>query len=69
MTLLDRLEPEYKVKLDLIYFQYPSTYECIIGSLTQNEYYTELSIGEAVILFQHLDLDQNILNLHKIFIS
>ena len=67
MNLLERLKPEFRERLDLQ--RYPATYKCIIGSLTENDYYTELTVGEAVTLFQHLDLDLNISNLNTLFIS
>jgi hypothetical protein len=66
MTLLDRLKPEYRVKLDSIKKRYPSTYKSIIKSLKDNNFYTELKVGEATSLLQHLDL--NLSNLTTIFI-
>ena len=67
MNLLERLKPEFRERLDSQ--KYPLTYEGIIGSLTENDYYTELTVGEAVTLFQHLNLDLNISNLNTLFIS
>jgi hypothetical protein len=67
MNLLERLKPEFKERLDSQ--KYPLTYEGIIGSLTENDYYTQLTIGEVVTLFQHLNLDLNISNLNTLFIS
>jgi hypothetical protein len=67
MTLLDRLKPEFIVKIDSIEQQYPSTYKCIIKSLKDNDYYTDLRVGDALSLLAHLDLD--ISNLTSIFIS
>lgn len=69
MNLLERLKPEFLVKLGSIEQQYPSTYECIITSLRDNEYYTELTISDVVSLFSHLNLDLNISNLNTLFIS
>ena len=69
MTLLERLKTEFREKLELIKQQYPSTYEDIIRSLRDNDYYTELKVREVVSLSHHLDLDLNIGELNKIFIS
>jgi hypothetical protein len=69
MTLLDRLKPEFIVKLDSIEQQYPATFKCITTSLRDNEYYTELTISDVISLFSHLNLDLNISNLNTLFIS
>ena len=67
MTLLERLKPEFRVKIDSINKIYPSTYKSIIKSLNDNDFYTELRVGDAMQLLQHLDLDLS--NLTTIFIS
>lgn len=67
MTLLERLKPEFIVKIDSIQQQYPSTYKCIITSLKDSEYYTDLRVGDALSLLTHLDLDLS--NLNTLFIS
>ncbi len=69
MNLLDRLKPEYIVKLGSIEKQYPATFECITTSLRDNEFYTELTISDVISLFSHLNLDLNISNLNTLFIS
>jgi hypothetical protein len=65
MTLLDRLNPEYELNSD----KYPNTYDVVIESLKRNHFYTELKVCEVIALYQILDLDLNISNLNKLFIS
>ena len=69
MNLLDRLKPEFIVKLGSIEQKYPATFECITTSLRDNEFYTELKISDVISLFSHLNLDLNISNLNTLFIS
>jgi hypothetical protein len=69
MSLLDRLKPEFIVKLGSIEQQYPATFECITTSVRNNEFYTELKICDVISLFSHLNLDLNISNLNTLFIS
>jgi hypothetical protein len=55
-TLLERLEPELKNKLDRIEELYPNTVEEIMKELQERHYYPELSFNCVMDLVMYLEL-------------
>ena len=45
-TLLERLKPEVRAKLDKGKNDFPHLYESVVKSLEENFYFTDLTLGE-----------------------
>jgi len=67
MTLLQRLQPQFTQKLESVKKEYPSAYNNIINILTENEYYSELKISDAVSICFYFNIDFNIGNINDLF--
>jgi hypothetical protein len=67
MNLLDRLQPEFIKKLELLKDKYPSSYENVKTILKSKDYYSELTIGEGVSILYFLDLEFTIANINDLF--
>jgi len=67
MNLLDRLQPAFIKKFNLLKEQYPSSYNNLKNILTENKYYSELKISDAVSLCYFLDLEFTIGNINDLF--
>jgi hypothetical protein len=67
MTLLKRLQPKFKKKLNLIKEKNPYTYANIINILQDHEFYSDLKINDAVTICFYLDVEFTIRNINDLF--
>jgi len=63
-TLWDRLEPEYKIMLDVVAQTYPYSVAKIKDELDSNIFYMDLTYGCVTSLITYLNLDM--VNMHTV---